>query len=374
MILFILLVSLSIIQPLYGDETPYVRMYLFSSKGCEDCKVVKEKIIPQLTQRYGPSIKVKEFEIDDPKAYRLMLRLEKTYDHRLKNPPPTIFIGNDVLDGIREIHSRLNGIVRELYLRGGSQWPEPKKETNDIVIERFKELGILAILTGGLLDGVNPCALTVLILFVSYLFLIGRKGKQILYVGVAFTSAIFLSYLLVGIGLFEFIMRIPPLFNRILLILVACGTLLLGITNLYDYYRIRWRNFGMSCPMAFGKISSLLKRYAKVRYYVIGTFITGFMVSFLEFFCTGQIYLPVIFVLRYVPGFRLHAFLYLLLYNLMFILPLIVVFLFGYYGVSSEWFSRFAQRHLEKTKILTAILFFWIAGILITMLLTGWYA
>lgn len=368
MILFFLGTFLFLAQPTYSEERE-VRMYLFLSFGCEECETVKGKIIPNLKAKYGHSIRVKEFNIEDPDNYRLMLELEETYGHRLKNPPPTIFVGDHVLDGGGEIRSRLDGIVREYYLKGGCGWPQAKKGEEDPGIRRFRELGILAILGGGLLDGVNPCAFTVLAFFVSYLSLIGRKGKEILLVGGAFTLSIFLSYLLVGIGVFGFIRRIPQLLGQALLILVTGGTMLLGAKNLYEYYRIRGGTFQMSCPVSLGRVRDLIKRYAQVRYYVVGAFIIGLIVSVIEFLCTGQIYLPIIFVLRHVPELQIHAFLYLVLYNLLFVLPLVVVFLLAYYGTTSEWLTRMSERHLGKTKLLTATLFFGIAGILTAFIL-----
>ncbi|NQV04037.1 MAG: hypothetical protein HQ532_00915 [Candidatus Omnitrophica bacterium] len=91
----------------------------------------------------------------------------------------------------------------------------------------------------------------------------------------------------------------------------------------------------------------------------------GFMVSVLESFCTGQVYLPTVaFVLR-VPGKRISALLYLILYNLAFITPLIVVFLLGLIGTTSATFARFMEKRIGAIKLATAALFFLLAAFLI---------
>jgi cytochrome c biogenesis protein CcdA len=59
------------------------------------------------------------------------------------------------------------------------------------------------------------------------------------------------------------------------------------------------------------------------------TFITGVVISIIELACTGQVYLPTILFVLGVPELRLQAGVYLVLYNLMFVLPLVVVFLGG---------------------------------------------
>jgi hypothetical protein len=87
--------------------------------------------------------------------------------------------------------------------------------------------------------------------------------------------------------------------------------------------------------------------------------LTGFLVSILEAVCTGQTYLPTIaFILKTTTGLRLQALAYLLLYNLMFILPLLVIFFFALLGVTSGQFFAFLRRHLLTVKVMMALLFF----------------
>jgi cytochrome c biogenesis protein CcdA len=86
--------------------------------------------------------------------------------------------------------------------------------------------------------------------------------------------------------------------------------------------------------------------------------ITGFLVSLLEAVCTGQVYLPTIsFVLKSTP-FKFQALGYLLLYNIMFVIPLIFIFVLALLGATSQQFAGFLKKHLGAIKILMAILFF----------------
>jgi cytochrome c biogenesis protein CcdA len=99
--------------------------------------------------------------------------------------------------------------------------------------------------------------------------------------------------------------------------------------------------------------------------YYIGAFITGLLVSFIELACTGQIYLPTIIFMSSVPTLRRKALAYLLLYNLMFIIPLIVVFILAYYGTTSKQLSDFLQKHAAPVKLGMSIVFILLAGWLI---------
>jgi cytochrome c biogenesis protein CcdA len=70
------------------------------------------------------------------------------------------------------------------------------------------------------------------------------------------------------------------------------------------------------------------------------------------------VYLPTIaFVLKASP-LKLQALGYLLLYNIMFIVPLIVIFVLALMGTTSSQFSAFLKKHLGLIKIFMAVLFF----------------
>ena len=115
-------------------------------------------------------------------------------------------------------------------------------------------------------------------------------------------------------------------------------------------------------------IHRVIREKSRSHHYVIAAVVAGAIISLLEFTCTGQVYLPTILFVAKVPSLRGSAISYLVLYNLMFIIPLLVIFGAAYWGVSSEQFSFFLQKRASTIKLLTALLFFTLAGIL---LITG---
>ena len=88
---------------------------------------------------------------------------------------------------------------------------------------------------------------------------------------------------------------------------------------------------------------------------------TGLIVSILELACTGQVYLPTIIFVMGVPELRARAFAYLLLYNLLFVLPLVVVFLFVYHGSNSRQLMRIMRQRAGTIKLATTVLLFGMA-------------
>ena len=236
------------------------------------------------------------------------------------------------------------------------------------------------VLSAGLIDGVNPCAFTVIVFFISFLLLQGYRRKDIILVGLSFILAVFLTYLLLGIGIFGFLYRFSGFFivARVFNITIGSFSIVLGFLALFDFFKFR------KTGKTEGLVLQLPEPIKKQNHKVIGlhyrktqkteegatavkkhifalilsALITGFLVSLLEAVCTGQTYLPTIaFVLKTAPV-KLQAFGYLCLYNLMFIIPLLVIFILALLGVSSEQFSKFLRTHLGLIKILMVILFF----------------
>ena len=117
------------------------------------------------------------------------------------------------------------------------------------------------------------------------------------------------------------------------------------------------------------RMNRVIREGAQARAFVPVAFTTGFVVSIIELACTGQVYLPTIIFVMGVPEMQGKAFLYLLLYNLAFILPLVVVFGLAYFGTTSEQLGVFINRRTATIKLGTALLFLVLAGWLFITLL-----
>ena len=96
-------------------------------------------------------------------------------------------------------------------------------------------------------------------------------------------------------------------------------------------------------------------------------FVTGAVISLLELACTGQVYLPTISYVMSVPEMRASAAGLPVLYNIAFILPLLVVLGLAAYGVSTRTFQDLFVRHAAKIKLAMAVLFIGL-GVLLLIL------
>ena len=105
------------------------------------------------------------------------------------------------------------------------------------------------------------------------------------------------------------------------------------------------------------KIHKIIRVGIGTRGLLVGSISVGFLVALLESICTGQVYLPVIVFVAKSSEHRMNAIFYLLLYNLMFIIPLIVVLIITFFGVQSETMGNFFGRHLALSKLIMTLLF-----------------
>lgn len=251
------------------------------------------------------------------------------------------------------------------------------KKSEEAIKERFLSFGLFTVLGAGLIDGVNPCAFTLMVFFISFLNFVGYRKKELLVLGIVFILSVFFTYILIGIGLFKFIQSLEAfsLLSRIIYLVVACLTIILGMYSIYDWYIYKKTGnpdeLKLKLPSFIKlKIQRIVQGAARNRSrslveLAIAISACGFVVSLLESVCTGQTYVPTIAYVLKNSLLRSKAFFYLALYNLMFILPLVVIFLAALRGVTSEMFSKIARRHLQAVKLLTAALFFLLGALLL---------
>ena len=339
-------------------------MAYFYQVGCQTCSRAEYDI--EYAKSKYPQLVVEEFDVQEKTALAEWLgkRLGVPEEKRLATP--SLFVGDDYLIG-EDITSEAVLALAEKYQPTGAEqvWAEFDAQTaRQGIVERFRSFGPLTVVFAGLVDGLNPCAFATLVFFVSYLTLSNRKGREILAVGAAFTVGVFVAYLAVGLGFYKVLGMLGDLLTRLGRWVYGFTAVLcagLAIFSFTDYLKARRGEIGdmsLNLPHAMRKrINAMIRKGRSAETYVIGAFVTGLVVSFLELACTGQVYLPTIIFVTSVPELRVRAVLYLVLYNLLFVLPLIVVFILAYYGTSSKELTRFLERNAATVKLGMVLLF-----------------
>ena len=341
-------------------DTIYV--LIFYSPTCGTCHKARE-FLKEMSYKYE-QLKIVEFDTSKRENEKLKQAYFNGYGIPVKEWGTLgVFIADKVYNSVGELKADFEDEIKKY----GDGSPYPQVDPDYEVTDTIEKFNIFVIIVAGLIDGVNPCAFVTLTLLVSYLVIRKREKKVILLTGISYTLGVFITYLLLGVGIYKWLNYIEGISTISALIYPITGiiALLLGIYSLIDYYKIKkgkGEETTLKLPKSIKKLTNrIIRKHVKSKKLAGFAFITGAVISALEFMCTGQVYLPTIVYILGEPGFQTKAFFYLVLYNTMFVLPLVGVFLAVYYGVTSEKLDSIFIKRVGLIKILTAIMFFMLA-------------
>ena len=171
-----------------------------------------------------------------------------------------------------------------------------------------------------LIDSINPCAFSILLLTIAFLFSLGTFGRaRILQIGLIYISGIYVAYLAIGLGILQalHLFNTPHFMGRLgALLLIGLGTI-----NLINYFFPAFPIKLQIPRAAHSKIADLMRRTS-----IPAVFLLGMLVGLCEFPCTGGPYLMVLGLLHDAQT-KLRGIGYLLWYNILFVSPLVIVLL-----------------------------------------------
>jgi len=326
----------------------------YYTPGCRSCEEFLSTEVPRLEKKLGIRIDIQRKDVLDPALYEELSSFAISQGQSIR-AIPALRAGMTLLQGDQEIRAKLAEVLT-------SAVPPAPASAAAVPAPLADRLAVFPVIAAGLLDGINPCAFTTLIFLLASLALAGRGRREVLVIGVMFSLAVFLTYLGIGLGLFAALraasaVAIVSILLRWALVIVL---FLFAGLSVYDYALIR---VGRPTKMVL-QLPSALKRqiHASIRTRVrtaalVGSsLVLGFLVSVFEFACTAQVYLPTLTYLARVRR-QLDAVGLLVLYNLCFIAPLLLVFAGTYYGVSSARITTFFRAHMGKVKLGLAAVF-----------------
>lgn len=172
--------------------------------------------------------------------------------------------------------------------------------------------------SSGFLDGIHPCGFAVLLFFIAFLLSLKRSRGHILLMGGAYIAGVFLTYFLIGLGIFKAVSFFPGHFFAI------AGSLLLVLIGLIS---IRDGMTGKE-TLVIPKVSKPWINDAIQKATLPAAFIAGLLVGLCAFPCAGGIYLAILGFLAVSTTFW-EGVGFLALYNVFFVMPLIITLLFA---------------------------------------------
>lgn len=182
-----------------------------------------------------------------------------------------------------------------------------------------------AVVGAALMDGINPCAFTVLLLFITAMLATAQTGQvqetalrlRMVAMGAIFIAAIFFTYLALGVGVLQ---SMKLLTNQHLPArLGALVAVLLGLWMLKDALVPEW-GWRLQGPAWMGSFARRTAQRATIPGLVLG----GVLIGLCTVPCSGAVYLGVLSLLA-LQETAIVGYGYLVLYNVIFVLPLVVI-------------------------------------------------
>jgi len=220
---------------------------------------------------------------------------------------------------------------------------------------------IPVILSTALVDSINPCAIGVLILMLATLLKLHHDKKRMLKIGIIYITAVYITYFLAGMGLLFFIQKL----NIAEPLGIAVGILVI-ILGLIEIKELWWYGQGISLQIAPKRLEQIKKYISKLSMH--SAIFLGIFVAAVELPCTGGPYLAITTLMAKI-GLNLTILSYLLFYNLIFVLPLIVILGLVYFGLSTKTIKKWKNKERKWMRFWTGVVMV-ILGILLILFAT----
>ncbi len=353
-ILFLLLLFLFFVSPVLAQEK--IKIYFFYGEGCPHCARAN-KFLEIIQEKYPTKVEIIKYEI-----YSHPENIEIFKDFCLRhniqpNAVPTIFVGEKYFRGwSNDIGLDLEGYIKQI-LEEGKNFQKENAFQNNFKKESFTQLTLTKIFSLALVDAVNPCALAVLtLMLISILAYNPHKKRNIILAGFSFVAAVFIMYLLYGLIIIRFFQIVQSLtFVRLLLYKILGATaVILGILNIKDFLKYKPGSLFTEMPMFLRpKVKKVISGITSPRgAFFIGLFVTLFLLpcTIGPYIITGGI-LSALEIVKTIP--------YLLFYNLIFVLPMVVIVFIVYFSMAKiEDVSDWKDRNIRFLHLIAGIIIF----------------
>lgn len=351
---------------------------VFFNEACQDCGELVQEMYPMLFAEYGYTLELHDYINERSNRellrqtneswgvpFELQSHIETFIDDRLliggHVPEETIrylLEHPDAYDRLLVYQDAMHGEETEYrvwdFESDIETYPidEPittylarAQPTSTSAIPRQGFWGLFAVITSSaFLDGLNPCAFAVLLFFISFLFTMKKTRASIWKMGLVYITAIYLAYLLIGLGIAQAIIisGSPHLMAKIGAYLVIG----LGVIQLLGIF---FPTFPIHLRIPIDTKATLEKWMYKAT--LPASFIGGFLVGLCTFPCSGGIYVAIIGMIS-AQSSAVQGTIWMLWYNLIFVLPLLILLALSGNSKATEHLQKLERAEARNTKLL----------------------
>ncbi|MBA4386598.1 MAG: hypothetical protein C0404_01375 [Verrucomicrobia bacterium] len=346
----------------------------FYQPGCSECFLVDLQVKPVLKDRYDGLYVLRNWDLTVSSNYTRLLSYMTLLGRKDNERVYMVVGGREMFAGFGAMQTGLWASVEQAISEGLTAEAAAPREMSEadrreMLERRVAGMSVAGMAVAGLADGINPCAFSTMIFLVSVLGLSKAKGSAIWAVGAAFVAATFVTYTAIGLGLLRVLHAMEgfrTLQNVVDFVLIG---LLLVLAFLSFRDAVRYRASGdasevtLRLPERLKRVVNRILMTGLGRGAQVGTaFAVGALVTGIESVCTGQLYVPALaFVVR-TGADTSRGIGLLLLYNVMFVVPLTVVLVVARHGIRLAELTRLGARGVVVGKVALGAVFLMLAA------------
>jgi len=323
------------------------KIYFFYGQGCPHCEVVEEYFTDNnIYSKY--QIDKKEIYGNKENARLLISVLSELGYPTDQIGVPTVVVGSEVLVGDKIIIESFESAAENLKNSQNNLNKEIENIKKTENTAALPNLTVIAVAGAAIVDAINPCAFAVLLILMTTVLARG-SAKEALKSGLAFSLAIFVSYLLMGIGAYTALSY--GNIGKLLVRVIGIVAIVLGLFNIKDFF---WygKVFLIEVPLSWRpRMKKLINSVTSP----VGALFTGFIVSLFLLPCTSGPYIVILGLLANSSA-KPQALAYLALYNIIFVSPMILITLAVYRGMDPAKLETLRQKNLRILHLFAGII------------------
>lgn len=336
-------ITLILVSGVYAQQNTTV--YFFYGDGCPHCANVESSGI---LEKIAQNVTLERFEIYNNQTNRnlfVSMATELGIPDNQRGVPLAIIERNGNFSYLVGDSPVMDNLAKEVF---GNQTivniTTPVNSTIPVQTSG-KQVTLWAVILAALVDSINPCALGVLAFLMISLLKIG-SAKRALRAGILYSFVVFLVYILSGFGIFKVIQAFTSVTHYIYLV---AGTLVLvlGGLQIIDFI-FPGKFISLRIPV---RAKPMIERIA-AKGTLPAVIALGALVALFELPCTGGIYIG---ILTLISTSGAKGIWYLVVYNLLFILPLLIATFIIYKGTKPEAIEKWSQGEKRWMKLASGI-------------------
>jgi len=328
--------------------TGKVCVLYFYSPDCSHCQETKP-IIDALEQNYSEKITMHRYNVKELEGYNIYNKFCSIQQIPSKDRGiPLAVIGDKFFMGSPQIKENLEAEINNAITLNLTECPLPDvctgiNNSTSSPIVNVSQVTLPLIAAAAAADSINPCAIGVLMFLLTFLVASSKQNvKRTARIATIYIITVYFAYLLAGIGILTILNKITFLhtLTKIFAIVIA----IFGIINIRDSFK------GGAMLKIPEKTKPLIEKWVYKASFP-AAIVLGIIVASVELPCTGGMYLAILALLSNMATKDI-AFIYLLIYNLIFVLPLIIITALFIKGVDEGKVHAYLEKHKKKSRLI----------------------